>query len=141
MNLEHGKVNVGNIYQKTIVNMTLDDAIQHCDEVIKDETSNGCLTCANEHKQLKEWLQELKRYKEMKVKYSFELENKDNPNISLYASKSINWNKTEFISKPTIQMVLKEIKRRLNEWRFLSSIEAKYKYEAYSDLYEWVKQL
>lgn len=34
-------------------------------------------------------------------------EDEDNPNISLRASKAINWNKTEFISRPTLQMVMK----------------------------------
>ena len=34
-------------------------------------------------------------------------EDEDNPNISLCASKAINWNKTEFISKPTLQMAMK----------------------------------
>ena len=35
-------------------------------------------------------------------------EDEDNPNISLHASKAINWNKTtEFISKPTLQMAMK----------------------------------
>ena len=34
-------------------------------------------------------------------------EDEDNPNISLRSSKAINWNKTEFISKPTLQMVTK----------------------------------
>ena len=47
--------------------MTLEEAINHCDEVIKDETSCGCFACADEHRQLKEWLRELKRYRE-KVK-------------------------------------------------------------------------
>ena len=39
-------------------------------------------------------------------------EDEDNPNISLHASKSINWNKTEFISKPTLQMVMKWLRER-----------------------------
>jgi hypothetical protein len=34
-------------------------------------------------------------------------EDEDNPNISLHASKAINWNKTEFISKPTLQTARK----------------------------------
>ena len=39
--------------------MTLDEAIQHCEE-------KGCYNteCAIEHRQLAEWLQELKKYKE-----------------------------------------------------------------------------
>lgn len=34
-------------------------------------------------------------------------EDEDNPNINLYGGKNINWNKTEFISKPTLQMAMK----------------------------------
>lgn len=34
-------------------------------------------------------------------------EDENNPNISLRASKAINWNKTEFISKPTLQIAMK----------------------------------
>lgn len=44
--------------------MTLEEAINHCDEVIKKEQSCGCFDCASEHQQLKEWLQELKQYRE-----------------------------------------------------------------------------
>lgn len=40
--------------------MTLDEAILHCEEVSK---ISNC-KCANEHKQLKEWLMELKKLKE-----------------------------------------------------------------------------
>lgn len=38
-------------------------------------------------------------------------EDEDDPNISLYASKAINWNKTEFISKPTLQMAMKWLRK------------------------------
>lgn len=38
-------------------------------------------------------------------------EDEDNPNISLHASKAINWNKTEFISKPTLQMAMKWLRK------------------------------
>ncbi len=44
--------------------MTLDEAIEHCDEVSKSE---ACEECKNQHEQLKEWLVEykgLKKYKE-----------------------------------------------------------------------------
>ena len=59
--------------------MTIDDAIKHCEEKAKelyikadeDYFYNGdwgkrvdCLECANEHRQLAEWLKELKKYKE-----------------------------------------------------------------------------
>lgn len=43
--------------------MSLDEAIKHCEEVIPiAETSQ----CAKEHVQLREWLTELKHYKENK---------------------------------------------------------------------------
>lgn len=38
-------------------------------------------------------------------------EDENNPNISLRASKPINWNKTEFISKPTLQMAMKWLRK------------------------------
>ena len=46
--------------------MTLDEAIQHCEEV----ADTPCFTdeearCYSEHRQLAEWLKELKRYKEL----------------------------------------------------------------------------
>lgn len=56
--------------------MTLNEAIKHEEEVtkIKEKEANGfiggslshieCLDCAREHRQLAEWLKELKRYRE-----------------------------------------------------------------------------
>jgi len=41
-------------------------------------------------------------------------EDEDNPNISLYGSKAINWNKTEFISKPTLQTAMKWLREAHN---------------------------
>lgn len=38
--------------------MTLNEAIEHCKEIIK---SNECEKCREQHKQLLEWLKELKR--------------------------------------------------------------------------------
>ena len=44
-------------------NMSLDEAIKHCEEVLPiAETSQ----CAKEHMQLRDWLIELKQYKENK---------------------------------------------------------------------------
>lgn len=55
--------------------MTLDEAIKHCEEVAEEKenegkllcqsevASIGCLTCANEHRQLAEWLKELKAWR------------------------------------------------------------------------------
>lgn len=46
--------------------MTLEEAIQHLDEVLSDKDRwEGCTECMNEHKQLKEWLIELKQYKDI----------------------------------------------------------------------------
>jgi len=40
--------------------MTIEEAIQHCEEVAAGETEQGkCPACAAEHKQLAEWLREL----------------------------------------------------------------------------------
>jgi len=58
--------------------MTLDEAIQHCKEVAKEnrktaleyarayawDTAHGCRECANEHEQLAAWLVELKESRE-----------------------------------------------------------------------------
>lgn len=43
------------IYNKIIIKMTLDEAIKHCNEVACKHDK-----CAMEHKQLAEWLKELK---------------------------------------------------------------------------------
>ena len=44
--------------------MTLDEAIKHCEEKEQEQALNGCFACAEEHKQLAEWLKELKDYRE-----------------------------------------------------------------------------
>lgn len=59
--------------------MTLDEAIRHCEEVAESEEQkykewkgdyshlkkiDSCLECAKEHRQLAEWLRELKAYRE-----------------------------------------------------------------------------
>lgn len=41
--------------------MTLDEAIQHCRE------KSNCSKCGEEHKQLAEWLEELKQYRELYI--------------------------------------------------------------------------
>ena len=60
--------------------MTLDEAINHADEVAKEsnkkandlyraksyEESRECIWCSEEHRQLAEWLKELKRYRQAK---------------------------------------------------------------------------
>lgn len=45
--------------------MTLDEAIKHCEEVANGMAAQGeCKECAEEHKQLAQWLGELKQLKE-----------------------------------------------------------------------------
>ena len=57
--------------------MTLDEAISHCEEVAEDNEINAenqnplfpntieqCKKCASDHRQLAEWLKELKTFKE-----------------------------------------------------------------------------
>ena len=60
--------------------MTLDEAIKHAEEVADEkkkeacnlydaknyEESRECIWCADEHRQLAEWLKELKRYHQAK---------------------------------------------------------------------------
>lgn len=43
--------------------MKLDEAIKHCKEKEKEMATMGCFSCAEDHKQLAEWLQELKAYR------------------------------------------------------------------------------
>ena len=52
--------------------MTLEEAIIHCKEVAVEQKRNyllnlneGCLKCANDHKQLADWLSELKLRREV----------------------------------------------------------------------------
>lgn len=61
--------------------MTLDEAIKHCEEVADEQEQSArilrgdfykarresCIECASEHRQLAEWLKELKAYKEERV--------------------------------------------------------------------------
>ena len=54
--------------------MTLDEAIRHCDDVAEEKEQEAkeahvlsgmdCMECAEEHRQLAEWLRELKAYRE-----------------------------------------------------------------------------
>ena len=61
--------------------MTLDEAIKHAEEVADNKerqvvngdwekgslTEKHCIECANEHRQLAEWLKELKEYRKMPI--------------------------------------------------------------------------
>ena len=74
--------------------MTIDEAIQHCEKVAISKTKqveNGdwekgssterdCIACASEHRQLAEWLKELKAYREI-IDYT----KKHQDNITIYA--------------------------------------------------------
>lgn len=55
---------VANLTLSDGTNMTLDQAIKHCEE--KAECKDG--ECSKEHVQLAEWLKELKYYREQKQK-------------------------------------------------------------------------
>lgn len=57
--------------------MTIDEAIKHCEEVaekycekVEEELTadDFCDSCASEHRQLAEWLKELKKYKDFEDK-------------------------------------------------------------------------
>ena len=48
--------------------MTLNEAIEHCEEVANEMTSQGeCEECAKDHRQLAEWLKELKKLREQQT--------------------------------------------------------------------------
>lgn len=63
--------------------MKIDEAIQHCKELVRDNREDAkyaienelhdaviktCIKCAEEHEQLAKWLEELKEYKELEEK-------------------------------------------------------------------------
>lgn len=43
---------------------SLEEAIQHCEEVAYKQFLNGCSECGDEHLTLAKWLKELNRFKE-----------------------------------------------------------------------------
>lgn len=47
--------------------MELDEAIKHC-----EEKACGCDECSNEHRQLAEWLKELKQFRQPEVDFETE---------------------------------------------------------------------
>lgn len=54
--------------------ISLDEAIKHCEEVAEEHTKynfyggyESCDDCGKEHRQLAEWLKELKDYKDARV--------------------------------------------------------------------------
>ena len=56
--------------EKRMSKMTLDAAIVHAKEL--SESQSVCDDCREEHKQLAEWLEELKQYKEEKTETNYE---------------------------------------------------------------------
>ena len=45
--------------------MTLDEAIEHCDEAVVKLTEKGCIGCAEDHEQLATWLKELRELRKI----------------------------------------------------------------------------
>lgn len=85
--------------------MTLDEAIQHCEEVAEENEeiyeahcriyskevverypSPPCKKCADEHRQLAEWLKELKAYRELIGKTEEALGRFDLDNTATYTN-------------------------------------------------------
>jgi len=59
--------------------MTIDEAIIHCEEIVKENQQRAdtlsydqplldCVKCSTEHRQLAEWLKELKAFRQAKTK-------------------------------------------------------------------------
>ena len=90
--------------------MTLDEAIKHCDEVVEikkqesidaeiqgcDRHALKCEKCASEHRQLANWLKELKRAKEL-LEATYELleKQKNNPYVLNLLSETIFYDEAE----------------------------------------------
>lgn len=55
--------------------MTIDEAITHCIEVAEQNEDQSCKKCANEHRQLAEWLRELEAYRKAENEIEQELVN------------------------------------------------------------------
>lgn len=54
--------------------MSIDEAIEHCEQIAGD---NNC-ECADEHRQLAEWLKELREYKTVSRKWVDDAERMEN---------------------------------------------------------------
>ena len=68
--------------------MTLDEAIIHAEKEAEEQEKMGkrnydddCLECASEHRQLAEWLRELKAYRENDKEYLQTLRYADMPTL------------------------------------------------------------
>lgn len=102
---------------------TLEEAIKHCEEVAEKkeyiaETLEGfdeytreeCLECASEHRQLAEWLKELKEYRSKDKKTSCEDYVSRTQALEMLGDEPENWTDTE-----------KEI-QEVNDYRWFKSI-------------------
>ena len=54
--------------------MTLAEAIKHCEKTKDRNASENCFECADEHRQLAEWLKELKAHREAWMKVVSEVD-------------------------------------------------------------------
>ena len=48
--------------------MTLNEAIEHCEDEVKKECAMGNHACANEHMQLRDWLKDYRRLLDVKTR-------------------------------------------------------------------------
>jgi hypothetical protein len=44
--------------------ITLNEAIVHCEQKYREQEKNGCNECAADHKQLYDWLVELRKWRD-----------------------------------------------------------------------------
>ena len=63
---------------------TLDESIQHCEEVANKQFSEGCSECANEHLILAGWLRELKAFRIVSTLFRLKAETVFADNNKLY---------------------------------------------------------
>lgn len=64
--------------------MTLEEAIQHCEDTMYKQKELGCNLCAQDHEQLKQWLEELRRYREAEDNQTWNDNCITNNNFTLY---------------------------------------------------------
>ena len=74
--------------------MTLEEAIKHCEDVAEDRC--GCAEdCVNEHRQLAEWLKELKAYREANTPQTETQTEIQNSNLTFEKQTGCAWMKGE----------------------------------------------
>ena len=93
--------------------MTLEEAIKHCEEVAEEHTKynfyggfESCDECASEHRQLAEWLRELKKIKTI-MRVTDKIWKK---NLSLGINTPIDGYDVLFSCYKQIEEVLEEVK-------------------------------